>query len=85
MLKISIITAILNGSKTLHNCIESVGTQLYSGQCIVSIIIDGGSTDNTLEIINKYEKSEDGNQNLGKNGLRSQRSPTWMVREDSRP
>ncbi len=53
--KISIITVTLNSEKTLEQTISSVVNQTYDN--IEYIIIDGGSTDGTLDIIRKYEKS----------------------------
>jgi len=52
-MKVSIITAVLNGAKTIEYCIQSVLMQTYPH--IEHIIIDGGSTDGTVEIIKKYE------------------------------
>ena len=51
-LKISIITPVYNGGEFIEKCIQSIQNQKYSN--LEYIIIDGGSTDNTLEIINKY-------------------------------
>jgi glycosyltransferase involved in cell wall biosynthesis len=51
---ISIITAVFNGKKTLERTILSVINQTYKN--IEYIIIDGGSTDGTIDIIKKYEK-----------------------------
>ena len=50
---ISIITAVLNGEKYIEQTIKSVINQSY--QNIEYIIIDGGSTDRTLDIIKQYE------------------------------
>ena len=50
---ISIITAVLNGEKYLEQTILSIINQTY--EHIEYIIIDGGSTDGTLDIIKKYE------------------------------
>ncbi len=47
--KITIITATYNSSRTIADCIQSVQEQDYPH--IEHIIIDGASTDNTLEII----------------------------------
>lgn len=53
-LKISIITVCLNSAGTMEQTIQSVISQGYPN--IEYIIIDGGSTDGTLDIIYKYEK-----------------------------
>ena len=50
---ISIITVVFNGEKYLEKTIQSVINQTYPN--IEYIIIDGGSTDRTLDIIKKYE------------------------------
>ncbi len=50
---ISIITVVFNGEKYLEETILSVINQTYDN--VEYIIIDGGSTDGTLEIIKKYE------------------------------
>lgn len=50
---ISIVTVCLNNGKYLEQTIKSVINQTY--QKIEYIIIDGGSTDKSLEIIKKYE------------------------------
>jgi len=49
-MKVSIITATYNSSSTVLDCIQSVNNQTYAD--IEHIIIDGVSTDNTLERIN---------------------------------
>jgi len=49
----TIITVVLNDEKFLENTIKSV---IFQNENIEYIIIDGGSTDNTLSIIKKYEK-----------------------------
>ena len=52
-MKISIITAVLNGRETIEDCILSVLNQDYPD--IEHIVIDGVSSDDTLDIIKKYE------------------------------
>lgn len=54
---ISIVTIVFNGEKYLEETIQSVINQTYND--IEYIIIDGSSTDGTLEIIKKYENKLD--------------------------
>lgn len=54
---ISIVTVCLNSEKNLEETILSVLNQTYKK--IEYIIIDGGSADNTLSIIKKYENKID--------------------------
>lgn len=53
-MKVSIITVVYNGAETIEDAIQSVLSQTYSN--IEYIIIDGGSTDGTLDIIKKFQK-----------------------------
>jgi len=55
--KISIIMPVLNGGKFLEKAIQSVIDQEYFN--LEFIIIDGGSSDNSLNIINTYNNKID--------------------------
>jgi len=54
-LKISIITATYNSNKSLKSCIDSVVMQDYGS--IEYIIIDGQSTDSSIDIVNDFQTS----------------------------
>ena len=54
-IKISIVIATYNAGNTIERCINSIIPQLDDNSEFV--IIDGGSTDATLQIINKYKKN----------------------------
>lgn len=48
-MKITIITACLNNEDTIESCLDSLNAQTYPS--IEHIVVDGGSTDGTLDII----------------------------------
>lgn len=54
---ITIVTVVFNAAKTIKKTIESVANQ--EGLLIQYIVIDGGSTDGTLEILRNYGQSID--------------------------
>jgi glycosyltransferase involved in cell wall biosynthesis len=51
--QISVITAVYNNGATIAEALESVLGQIFSG--IEPVVIDGGSTDGTLEILQCYQ------------------------------
>lgn len=51
-LKISVITVVFNAQNTIEKCLDSVMRQKFNN--IEHIVIDGGSTDDTVNIIKKY-------------------------------
>src|SRR5688500_9385193 len=52
-MKVSLITVTLNSEKFLEDCINSIRRQDYKD--IEHIVIDGGSTDGTLDIIHRHK------------------------------
>ena len=52
-LKVSIIICVLNGEKSIYKTVESILNQDYLN--LELIIIDGGSSDNTIEVIKNFE------------------------------
>lgn len=54
--KITVIVPIYNSSSHLNRCIDSIINQTYKNLEIV--LINDGSNDNSLEIINRYKKSD---------------------------
>ena len=55
--KISIIIATYNAGKTLARCLQSIREEKTNE--IELLVIDGGSKDNTLDIINTYQDTID--------------------------
>ena len=53
-MKISIITVCYNSDKTIEKTFQSVKRQIYNN--IEYIVIDGNSSDNTLNIIKQYQE-----------------------------
>lgn len=51
-MKVIVITPVYNGEATIKFCIESVKNQDYDN--VEHIVIDGASTDNTLDILDSY-------------------------------
>lgn len=54
---VSIVIPVYNSSKYLEECLDSIINQTY--KCLEIICVDDGSTDNSLEILNKYRLNDD--------------------------
>jgi glycosyltransferase involved in cell wall biosynthesis len=52
----TVITTVLNNEKFILNCLQSVKKQKFKKSKVEHIIIDGGSTDKTTDIIKKFKK-----------------------------
>jgi len=53
--RLSVLTVVRNGVATLEACIRSVAAQTYPD--VEHIIVDGASTDGTLEILRRYDSA----------------------------
>lgn len=51
---VTFVTCTFNSQKTIGECLDSVASQKYPQDKIKVLIVDGGSTDNTLKIVKKY-------------------------------
>ena len=54
MESISVLIPTLNAGRMLEGCLQSIAEQDYPKELVEIILPDGGSTDNTLEIAQKY-------------------------------
>jgi glycosyltransferase involved in cell wall biosynthesis len=50
---VSIVTPVLNRASTIEACLRSITRQTYPN--IEHIVVDGGSTDGTLDVLNAFE------------------------------
>jgi glycosyltransferase len=57
MLKISVVTAVYNGCETIADSLESTLAQSYPDVEIV--LVDGGSTDGTVDLLERYRSRVD--------------------------
>lgn len=52
--RISVVTAVLNGAATVADCLRSVAAQTLPGT--EHVVVDGGSTDGTVEIVRGFRE-----------------------------
>ena len=52
----TIITTVLNNERFILDCLKSVQKQNFSKKKLEHLIIDGGSSDQTISIIKKFKK-----------------------------
>jgi len=86
---VSIITPTYNPGSRLQRCIESVLAQTYAN--VEHVVVDGGSTDGTLEILNAHpqirsvSESDDGQANALNKGFRMADGEllTWINADDT--
>jgi len=88
---VDVIIPTLNSEKLIEDCLRNLFKQRYKGKLNI-MIIDGGSTDRTLEIANKFGVNiliRKGMYGVGKNGARhlgelNTNSPfIWYVDSDN--
>lgn len=89
---ITVITANFNGARFLGRCLQSVQDQRGQGTDIEHLVIDGGSTDESQAIMNRYAASIDtlirepdtGPANAINKGLRRARGEliAWLNADD---
>lgn len=53
-MKISIVTVVWNRVATIHAALESVARQRRDGFALEHVIVDGGSTDGTVDVVRAY-------------------------------
>lgn len=89
MLRLSVVMPVYNGSRYLKEAVNSILSQTYSD--FEFIVINDGSTDNTLEILSSYKDDRliviNNNKNKGlvaslNLGIKSAKS-TWIARQDA--
>ena len=88
---VDIIIPTFNSESTIEKCLRSIKNQDYPGKMIITII-DGGSTDKTIDIADKYDTKiiiKEGMYGTGRNGARhygetiTQSEYIWNIDSDN--
>lgn len=66
--RVSVITTVLNEAKSIESLLQSLLAQSRKPEEI--IIVDGGSTDSTVEIIKKYSKIDNSIRSIVEEGVK---------------
>ncbi|MFC1603328.1 glycosyltransferase, partial [Pseudomonadota bacterium] len=64
---ISVVTVVYNGVRNIEQTIKSVINQVYEN--VEYIVIDGGSTDGTVDVLKKYDSQIDYWDSVPDNGI----------------
>ena len=59
-IEVSVVMPVYNEEKYIKKCVESLLLQDYPQEKIEWIFVDGGSKDNTVEILNNYQQQYPG-------------------------
>jgi len=76
-LKISVLIPTLNRCESLKNCLDSLIKQTYKNFEVV--VVDGGSTDGTKELLNQYYNKLSIKFAVQKGGLIPQENKGWKI------
>lgn len=68
---ISVIIPVLNGEKSIGNCLESMTRLTYPKSKFEVIVVDNGSTDRTIEMVQNFKREHDVNVKMYFQSIRS--------------
>lgn len=68
---ISVVVPVLNGEKSIGNCLESMARLAYPKSKFEVIVVDNGSTDRTVEIVQNFKREHNVDVELYFQSIRS--------------